>query len=124
MVNSNYRVLVVDDEPGFRRWLNSLLNRSDEFKQVGEASSGSEAMSLIEHLMPDLVISDIYMPDIDGFELIRHIKQCFPNIHTVLISAYAERSTERMATQEGALAFIPKEALSLQALRQALKLGE
>jgi len=116
-----YRVFVVDDEPEFREWLRSLMENSEDFRLVGEAKTGIEAIYLIPSVLPDLVIADIYIPEPDGLEVARYIQRHFSGIKAILVSAYEERVYERLAREEGALAFIPKARLSLDALRQALK---
>lgn len=57
----------------------------------------------------------------DGFEMMQYMRYHFPRIKVILISAYVERVYERLAKEEGALAFIPKTRFSLQALRQTLQ---
>jgi two-component system response regulator YesN len=116
-----YRVVVADDEPEFRSWLKSLLDDSEDFRLIGEASNGAEAVNLIPSLLPDLVIADIYMPEPDGLEVARYVRHNFSGVKAILVSAYEEHVYERLARDEGALAFIPKAKLSLAALRQALK---
>jgi two-component system response regulator YesN len=116
-----YRVIVADDEPEFREWLRSLMENSEDFQLVGEAKTGVEAIYLIPSVKPDLVIADMYMPDPDGLEVARYVQSHFSGIKAILVSAYEERVYERLAREEGALAFIPKARLSLDALRQALK---
>lgn len=116
-----YRVIVADDEPDFRGWLRSLLDDSEDFQLVGEASTGTEALRLIPSLVPDLVIADMYIPEPDGLEVARYVQLHFPGIKAILISAHEERVYERLAREEGALAFIPKARLFLNALRQALQ---
>ena len=123
MRNGKYNVIIVDDEPDFSHWLRLLLEGSEDFQVLGEASNGIRALSLAECTMPDLVIADIYMPYIDGFELTRYIRQHHPDTQVILISTYGEPIYERLAKQEGALAFISKENLSLKALHQTLQTG-
>jgi two-component system response regulator YesN len=120
-VNSVCRVIVADDEPEFRGWLKSVLSDSGDFRLIGEVSNGTEAMELIPSLLPDLVIADMYMPDPDGLEVVRYVQNHFSGIKAILVSAHEERVYERLAREEGALAFIPKAKLSLDALRQALQ---
>ncbi len=116
-----YRVIVADDEPEFRGWLRSILEESGDFQLVGEASTGTEAVSLIPSLTPDLVIADMYMPEPDGLEVTRYVQRHYPDIKAILVSAHEERVYEKLAREEGALAFIPKVRLSLEALRRALQ---
>jgi YesN/AraC family two-component response regulator len=116
-----YRVVVVDDEAEFREWLKSLLESSEDFQLVGEAKTGAEAVYVIPTLSPDLVIADMYIPEPDGLEVARYIQDHFSGIKAILVSAYEEHVYERLAKEEGALAFIPKSKLSLDVLRQALR---
>lgn len=116
-----YRVVVADDEPEFRGWLRSLLDGSEDFQLVGEAGSGAEAIQLIPHLAPDLLIADMYMPEPDGLELARYIQDNYPDTKAILVSAQQDRVYETLAAAEGALAFIPKTRVSLETLRQALQ---
>ena len=115
------RVIVVDDEPNFREWIGSLLGGGEDFEVVGEASTGTEALRLVRIVEPDLVIADVYIPAPDGLEVARYVRHHFPRMKTILISAHVERVYERLASEQGALAFIPKTRLSLDALRQALQ---
>ena len=116
-----YCALVADDEDGFRDLLRSMVNNSDKLTVVGEANTGREALGLIQRLSPDLVISDIYMPDMDGLDMTRAIRDSFPHVKVILVSGYTDRAYERLAIEAGALAFIPKTRLSPEALHHALQ---
>lgn len=116
-----HRVVVVDDSPEFRRWFNALLEASDDFEIIGNANTGKEACRLVESEMPDLVITDVYMPDMDGLELARYVHSYFPKMKVILVSVHEDRVYKRLANEEGAVAFIPKAKLSLEALRQSLR---
>ena len=119
-----YRVVLADDEDEFREWLRSLLEGSGAFQFVGEAGTGTEAIQLVAALRPDLVIADIYMPDLDGFDVARHLKRHFPEINVILVSARGEPIHERLARDEGALAFLPKTRITRDALCLALQGAE
>ena len=116
-----YRVVVADDKPEFRGWLRALLEGSEDFQVVGEASTGAEAARIVALLVPDVVITDVYMPDLDGLEVARYVQHHFPGIKAIVVSAHGKRVYERLAREEGALAFMPKARLSVDALRQALQ---
>jgi two-component system, response regulator YesN len=116
-----HRVIVADDDPEFMGWLRSLLNSSGDFLIVGEAKNGIEALNLVSSLIPDLIITDVYMPDPDGIAVTRQIHEKFPSIKSILISANEGRIWGELAIKEGALAYIPKRQLSLGVLRQALQ---
>lgn len=116
-----FRVIVADDEPDFNEWLRSLLDQSDDFEVLAQAYDGMEAINLITSTKPDVVIADIYMPEPDGLEVTRYVRRHLPNVKVILISAYEERIYEKLAKEDGALAFIPKSELSLDALREELR---
>ena len=115
-----YRVIVVDDDHEFSQWLCSLLNKSEDFELLGQADNGAEAITLVTSTNPDVVIVDIFMPETDGFEVTRYIHRHLPEVRVILISAYEEPVYEKLAREDGALAFIPKSKLSLDSLRQGL----
>jgi YesN/AraC family two-component response regulator len=116
-----YRVIVVDDDIEVIKWLRSLLESSDDFEIVGATVNSSEAIRLVESLKPDLLISDVYIPQMDGFELAKYIREHFKNTEVILISAHKDKVYERLAKEQGALTFIPKTSISLNALRYALQ---
>ncbi len=118
-----YRVIVADDESEFRPWLREMLERADDFLVLGEASSGEETLRLVNLLMPDVVIADVDMPGQDGLDVARYLKEHLLAIMVILVSGHNERSYARLALEEGAVAFITKSRLSLEAIRQALRGG-
>ncbi|WP_406768167.1 response regulator transcription factor [Candidatus Clostridium stratigraminis] len=85
------KILVVDDEYLLRQGIKHLVEWNKEgFEIVGEASNGKEALSLIETLKPHIVITDIVMPVMDGLELVRYIKENYPEIQIVILSGYSD----------------------------------
>jgi DNA-binding NarL/FixJ family response regulator len=82
------KVLVADDHRLFRQGLISLMLTHDELVEVvGEAASGAEAVQMAGQLQPDVVLMDIYMPDIDGLQATKQIKARFPNIAVVMLTS-------------------------------------
>ena len=73
--------------------------------------------------MPDLVITDVEMPDGEGLEVVRILREQVPTLKVIVISGNTGKGYERLAIEEGATAFIPKAQLSLESLSQVL-LGE
>ena len=116
-------MLLADDAGEFRDWLRSLLEQSGRFTVVGEAQTGSEAVRLVRSLMPDLVITDVDMPDGDGLEVVRILREQEPGVKVIIVSANTGKGYERLAREEGAAAFIPKAQLSVEALSRVI-LGE
>jgi CheY-like chemotaxis protein len=97
---------VVDDDAALRRSL-SLGLRICGFASV-EASSGEEALSLLQHGHVDLIITDLMMPGIGGLRFVRRLQTAFPQLPVVLMSGYhfGRRSIERAGLR--VLAFVPK----------------
>ena len=99
------RVLVVDDELGPRESLRMLLKPS---YAIQTAENGRTALELLRRFQPDVVIMDIKMPEMDGLELLRHVKRADPSIEVVMITAYASLETVRHALTHGAFEYLIK----------------
>jgi two-component system chemotaxis response regulator CheY len=101
-------ILVVDDDP-ICRTLSRLVLTQSGFT-IHTASDGMEALELLESLRPDLILSDIQMPNMDGFELARRTRQIarFRGIPMVAMSALTDPQTEQRAFAAGYSAFLPK----------------
>ena len=113
--------MIVDDEQAFREMARRLLEGQEDFRVVGEAASGEEALRLAKELAPDLVLMDVYLPEMSGFEATKRILEQHPNIKVVLISLYYEKEFSRLARGVGAKAAIPKWEFTLETLRQILE---
>src|SRR5256714_13762439 len=99
------RVLVVDDELGPRESLRMLLKPS---YAIQTAENGHTALDLLRRFQPDVVIMDIKMPEMDGLELLRHVKRADPSIEVVMITAYASLETVKLALTHGAFEYLIK----------------
>ena len=110
--------MTVDDQAAFRQAAREVIEATDGFEHLGEAGSGEEALALAVELDPDLVLVDIRMPGIDGFETARSLSAAHPAATVVLISA--ERLEEHPSGDEffGAAAFVRKEDFGPAMLRQ------
>lgn len=81
------RVLVVDDSEVFRNVMCAVVAATTGFEVVGDASSGREALALIEELGPQLVLLDLYMPEVDGLATALDIRRRHPDVVVLLLSA-------------------------------------
>ncbi|MBI3098748.1 MAG: response regulator [Planctomycetes bacterium] len=99
MINGKPLILVVDDELDARLFLFSLLE-SDGFL-VATSSSADEALKYVARNHPDLVLSDVRMPDVEGLELLSEIKRLSPRTRVVLLSAYADWPMYSEAVEKG-----------------------
>lgn len=114
------KVLIVDDQKYFCQMAREILSKCSQFAVVGESYGAEEAISLVDHLKPDVVLMDVEMEGINGLEATHLIRTRFPDVRVVLMSVYDEKEYERLATSVGALAFIPKKDFSALMLAQAL----
>jgi two-component system LytT family response regulator len=92
------RVLIVDDEPPARKRLRALLADEPEVEVIGEAGSGTEAVTMIAAERPDLVLLDIQMPGLDGFGVIREIASHDPPL-VVFVTAHDEHAIKAFEVQ-------------------------
>jgi DNA-binding NarL/FixJ family response regulator len=114
------RVLVVDDHPSFRRSARALLT-NEGFEVVGEAGDGATALALAEELMPDLVLLDIQLPDVDGFEVASRLLEREPDLPIVLVSSRDHAEYGARIETSGARGFVAKADLSGAALERLLE---
>jgi len=98
-------IIVVDDEAGPRESLRMILNLEHDVRM---ASSGREALEMVVERKPDLVFLDIRMPEMDGTEVLRHIKEMAPDVEVAMITAYAAVQSAQRAMRLGALDYITK----------------
>lgn len=122
-----YTLLVVEDETELRKYLKNVL--SEYFGQVLIASDGAEALDIISHRHPDLIVSDVMMPRMDGFELCRRVKETLEISHipVVLLTARTDSESTVQGYKLGADVYIPKPFdldLLLAVLRSQLHVRE
>lgn len=103
-------ILVVDDSPLQRKLAGQLIEPVDEL-EVGYAASGSEALLAMDERLPDLVLTDLMMPDIDGLELIAEVHRRHPLVPVVLMTASGNEERAVEALRAGAASYIPKSEL-------------
>jgi len=101
------RMLIVDDATFMRMMIKNIVSKNG-YEVVGEAENGSEAVKLYSELKPDLVTMDITMPEMDGIESVKAIKQMDPAAKIIMCSAMGQQAMVMEAIQAGAMDFIVK----------------
>ena len=118
-------IVVADDDPQYREIVRYLLAAaSDTVTIVAEAEDGEEALALVLRVRPDIVITDLIMPRLNGVELTRRIRQDLPDTKVILISSYTEDAYRLMASNSGADVFISKQVIAttlLPAIRDLIR---
>ena len=104
----SFKVMLVEDDHGFRRTLAGLLTSRFPSIVIGEAGDGGEAMEKVEDFLPNLIFMDIYLPGQSGLELTRRIKTLYPNIHIVMLTSYDFPEYREVARASGAYRFLSK----------------
>lgn len=95
------RILIVEDEVKIRRGLAALIAKQTDNEIVGEAKNGKEGLSLILRTNPDLVITDVRMPEMDGLEMLEALRERQIKIHCVILSGYSEFEYAKKAIRYG-----------------------
>lgn len=106
------KILIADDHPLIRKIVTSTLNKVPSFQVIGEAHNGMEAIQKAEELKPDVVILNITMPVMDGFEAARRIRQQLPKTAIVILSSDVDQRLINEAKRVGARAYVPKSEAS------------
>lgn len=120
------RVLICDDHAILRDGIRTLLERQDDICVVGEAGNGREALARVAELNPDIVLMDVAMPEMDGIQATRLIKQQFPDVKVLILTQHDDREYVGSLLQAGASGYVLKRSggheVSL-ALRQVYEQG-
>jgi DNA-binding NarL/FixJ family response regulator len=113
-------VLIVDDHPSFRASARALLE-AEGFEVVGEAEDGAHALQAVEELRPDVVLLDVQLPDLDGFEVAMRLRRLNGRAPEVVLTSSRDGSDfGPLVVQCGACGFVPKAELSAAALATLL----
>lgn len=126
MSGEKIKILLVDDHDIVRAGLEAILSAEPDFQIVGAARSGQEALALLEKDVPDVVLMDITMPDMDGLEATRRIKMSCERAKVLALTIHEGQDYFFAMLQAGASGYVPKRAASedlISAIR-ALAHGE
>ncbi|SDM80999.1 response regulator [Acetanaerobacterium elongatum] len=104
-----FNLMIIDDEPIIRKGIRSVINWEELGCTVcAEAEDGQEGRELIERLKPDIIITDIKMPEVDGLTMIRDIKDVVPNCKVIILTGYRDFDYAYQAIKLGAFDFLLK----------------
>lgn len=113
-------VIVVDDQAIVRAGLATLLEGTRWIRVIGEAANGRELLTMLQTVRPDAVLTDLGMPDVDGFAVARLVRDLYPGVPVIAVSMHDSAPSVRRAFQHGATAFVSK-AAPLSELEDALR---
>ena len=103
-------IVLADDHHIVRQSLRVLLEAETDFRVVGEAATGLEAVELIERLQPDILVVDIMMPELNGLEVTRQVKRRWPKTAIVVLSMHENEAYVVEALRAGASAYVLKKS--------------
>lgn len=119
-------LLLADDHPIVRQGLCNLLENEAEFKVVGEAGDGVEAVALVERLKPDVLIVDMMLPNLNGLEVMAQARKIYPALHLIVLSMQCDDVYVVKALENGASAYVLKDtgpSEIVQAVREVIDGG-
>ncbi len=111
------RIVLADDHQIVRQGMRALLNAQPDIQVVGEASDGYELLDLVWKLKPQVVITDIAMPNLNGIEAARQIRARQPSVQVIVLSMYSNTSYVLRALRAGAQAYLLKDDDFTEVLR-------
>ena len=114
------RILIADDHAMFREALRSVLEREQDFRVVGEAANGTEAIEQVGKLKPDVLLLDLAMPHLPGMEALRRLSKDLPNVRTFILDDATEKRQIIEALTLGARGIVPKDT-STQLLFKSIR---
>jgi len=120
------RILIVDDHAMLREGMRTLLSQEADFEIVGEAANGEEAVTLAGKLKPDIVIMDIVMPVMNGVEATRQIRQLYPAVSVLVLSAFSDTRHIVELLEAGARGYLLKSSAGKELVKaiRAVRAGE
>lgn len=114
------RVMLVDDHRVLRDALRAFLDGEKDIAVVGEATNGRDALKLVRELKPDVVVLDVAMPDMNGFETAARIRPRYPAVRTLALSAHTDKRYVLGMLDAGAAGYVSK-ACAARELAQAIR---
>jgi NarL family two-component system response regulator LiaR len=107
---SRIKVMLVDDHDMVRQGLAIFIETVDDLELVAQASNGVQAIQLCDQLVPDVILMDLMMPEMDGFEASQAILAAHPDIRIVALTSFKDKKLVQSALQAGAMSYVLKNA--------------
>jgi two-component system, NarL family, response regulator LiaR len=107
-------VLIIDDHQLVREGVRTFLEKQGDITVVGEAASGQDGLRLVAELVPDVVLMDLVMPEMDGVETTRRLKQASPGTQVIVLTSFDDDDHILPAIRAGALSYIMKDVSTAQ----------
>ncbi len=108
------KVLIVDDHALVRAGIRALLEKVEPVEVVGEVGDGRDALDLIEKLRPDVVLLDLTMAGLSGFEVLKATSEKFPEVHMIVLTVHEDEEYAFHTLRSGAAGYLPKSAASAE----------
>ena len=118
------KVLLVDDHTVVLKGLAFFLSTQEDLELVGEANDGKEALVKVGETNPDVILMDLYMPEMDGVEATAYIKKEYPNVKVIVLTSFSDQAHVLPALRAGASGYILKDVEPdqlVEAIRSAYK---
>jgi len=106
---ASYSIILADDHVLVRQGLRRILEGTDDLEVVGEANDGLELLQLLKHITPQMVILDIFMPNLRGIEAITEIKTMLPDVKILILTMHKDKEYLYLALSAGAKGYLLKE---------------
>ena len=120
MAETPIRVMIVDDHAVVRSGLSAFLMAYDDLEFVGEASGGLDAVRRCPDIRPDVILMDLMMPEVDGSEATRLIREACPHVQVIALTSYKEEELVQGALKAGAIGYLLKN-VSAEELANAIR---
>ncbi len=115
--SKNIRVMLVDDHTMVRKGLALFLKAFNDLELAGEAENGTDAIQLCAEILPDVILMDMVMPDLDGVTVTRSICQQFPHIKVIALTSFKDGKLIQDALEAGAIGYLLKNISAVELAR-------
>lgn len=111
------RIVIVDDHELLREGIKAMLSQEEDLEVVGEAADGRTALARCRELVPDVVVLDLRLPDMDGVEVCRQLQQELPQVAVLMLTTFTDADLVVAAVKAGARGYVVKDVLGMDLKR-------